>query len=64
VIKIPKSQINNVLQTSASDLEIGFIFFEMVTAIGTDMEIDTIKHKINIQDSMFSLNWVKNTEKL
>lgn len=64
MIKIPKSQINNVLQTSASDLEIGFIFFEMVTAIGTDMEIDTIKHKINIQDSMFSLNWVKNTEKL
>jgi len=52
-IKIPNNQISKVLQTSAKDLEIGFIFFEIVTAIGTDIEIDTIKQRMNIQESIF-----------
>jgi hypothetical protein len=53
VIIIPKSQMISVLQTSANDLEIGFIFLEIVTAIGTDIAIDRIKQRINIQDNIF-----------
>lgn len=56
VINIPNIHISNVLQTSAKDLEIGFIFLEIVTAIGTEIEIETIKHNIKIHESMFSAN--------
>jgi hypothetical protein len=39
---MPKPQIRTVLHTSARDRETGEIFFETVTAIGTEIAIDTI----------------------
>jgi len=55
VIIIPTAQIINVLQTSARERDNGLILFEIVTAIGTDIEIDTIRQRMNIQTSIF---WV------
>ena len=44
-----------VRHTSAKERLKGFIRFEIVTAIGTEIEIEIIKHKQNIQTSMFYL---------
>lgn len=44
-----------VRHTSAKERLKGFIRFEIVTAIGTEIEIEIIKHTQNIQTSMFYL---------
>ena len=61
---IPTAQIIKVLQTSANDLDSGLILFDMVTAIGTDIDMLITKHNINTQASMFWDIWLKNTLKL
>lgn len=50
---IPTSQIIRVLHTSAKDLDKGFILFEIVTAIGTEIEIEIINKRMNIHTNIF-----------
>lgn len=64
VITIPTAQIIKVLQTSAKDRDKGFILLEIVTAIGTEIEIDMIRQSTNIQTNMFYAICSKNTPKL
>lgn len=64
VIKIPTAQIISVLQTSAKDLERGLILLEIVTAMGTDIEMLIIKQSTNTHTNMFCDIWLKNTLKL
>ena len=42
VMMIPNSQINTVRQTSANERDTGEIFFERVTAMGTEIAIEMI----------------------
>jgi hypothetical protein len=65
VVKIiPKSQIKTVRQTSANDLETGDIFFDTVTAIGTEIAIDMIKPIFSSTRKRFSLICSQNCEML
>lgn len=50
----PKIQIITVLQTSAKDLDTGEIFFETITAIGTEMAIESIRPKFKTKRKILS----------
>lgn len=61
---MPTAHIMRVLHTSAKDLDIGLILFDIVTAIGTETEILTIRQHTKITTSAFCDIWSKNTLKL
>lgn len=56
--------MTNVLHTSANERDNGLILFDIVTAIGTEIEMLMIKHTMNTQTNMLSLICAKNTLKL
>lgn len=45
--------MNRVRHTSANERERGFIFLEIVTAIGTDIDIENIRQRTKIRESVF-----------
>lgn len=53
VTTIPNIQIKTVRHTSAMVLETGLITFEIVTAIGTETEIETKKKRMKIMSVEF-----------
>lgn len=53
---IPTAQMIKVRQTSAKERDKGLILFEIVTAIGTEIEILIIRQTINIQRSVLYLS--------
>jgi hypothetical protein len=50
---MPTDQIIKVRHTSAKERLKGFIRFDIVTAIGTEIEIEIIKHAQNIHTKVF-----------
>ncbi len=64
VKNIPTAHIINVRHTSANERDNGFIRFDIVTAIGTDTDMLTIRHPTKIPANIFWETWSKNTLKL
>jgi 1,2-phenylacetyl-CoA epoxidase PaaB subunit len=52
---MPKNHIMTVRQTSARERDTGDIFFETVTAIGTEMAIEMIRPAFNRRRNVFDL---------
>lgn len=50
---MPTDHIIKVRHTSAKERLKGFIRFDIVTAIGTEIDIDIIRHAQNIQTNEF-----------
>ena len=50
---MPKIHMISVLQTSANDLETGEIFLDTITAIGTEMAIESTSPKFKIKRKVF-----------
>ena len=53
---MPTAQMMSVLQTSANERDKGLILLEIVTAIGTDTDIETIKQRMKIHTNILSAN--------